>query len=350
MILEITPGSALRRRTGLMGLAALSIWGTLVLSGSVSAKDKQTAAPQPADQQEGDAVIVLRSGSADAADVRVLRVEGDESEATIEERLKRLSAELGIDLNDTQVHVGGANGTMVWMQADKADGSARPALLERLHADHEKMIADFAADHPAADANADGRISPDEHSVFMMAAALKNADDVIEQFPKADADADGVLSPAEAYRLASGPIFISANVEHIADDNADAEPRVIQSVAVVQLDPETGEHAALVPGEDVFIRECPIQWLLKDATEEPTAAEVAAATVTFTELRAAEPPRRMRVRKVVNQPADGADEPAEFNIEIEPAGERTTEDGEVIEIEIDPDDGGQIIFQTDDSQ
>lgn len=101
-------------------------------------------------------------------------------------------------------HVGSLEGHVMWLSSDDADGEAA-VHVAAIRGPSAEKLAQFLADHPTADANADGTLSASEHSAFLAALALKAPAGVLANFPDADRDTDGALSPIEAARLITVP-------------------------------------------------------------------------------------------------------------------------------------------------
>lgn len=73
--------------------------------------------------------------------------------------------------------------------------------------DSEFTLEGYADRFPAADANADGRVTMREREAFLAARALAAPQRVMREFPRADANADGMLDASEAADMVSNPFF-----------------------------------------------------------------------------------------------------------------------------------------------
>ena len=115
---------------------------------------------------------------------------------------------------------------------------------------------DFAQRFPAADANGDGVVSPEERDAYVIARAMLDPAAVLAQFPHADRDGNGELSADEAARLVCGAMMLRTGALRTRVVTPGEAPKIrAHSVIVRQLgdaEPEViinGEPAEVQAGE-----------------------------------------------------------------------------------------------------
>ncbi len=111
----------------------------------------------------------------------------------------------------------------------------------------DPTLDEFFANHPTADANADGAVTRTERDAYLVALAMSDAAAVLAQFPKADRNADGKLDVTEASLLVIAPMF----VDRPAWLHADAAPGGVAHAMVRVARPDGAAGAA--PEHDVLV-------------------------------------------------------------------------------------------------
>lgn len=193
--------------------SAVAVWGAFVLTGADpaigAAASKKARSDDPLSwfshaieeqvsqaQQQREMVVVLN---------KVVGVDGD--------------AEPQVDVQVMALGCGDA-ASGVWMRAPQAaphmfftrtrDGAGAGGEGVGMFVigadDDDDTLGRFLADHPTADADANGTLSAAERDAYLAALALSDPAAVIRQYPHADGNQDGTLDEHEAARLVTqGP-------------------------------------------------------------------------------------------------------------------------------------------------
>ncbi|MBK8267934.1 MAG: EF-hand domain-containing protein [Planctomycetes bacterium] len=87
------------------------------------------------------------------------------------------------------------------------DEAAHCVMAASIAGIDDESLAQFATDHPAADLDADGKVSPREREAYLTAVASLAPAAVLQKFPHADKNSDSALDLNEAAQLVSGGLF-----------------------------------------------------------------------------------------------------------------------------------------------
>lgn len=234
MIMNTSTGLRRGRFLGLLGGAALVVWGGFVLSGANAAMFRAVRPAQDAAQAATGDVLV-------ESKVIVLNADGQPLDAQTVRGVPILS---DLPIIENLFRSGGASGNMTSRvfvrRLDGAGGEPHDVTIRMSAQPSPEMLASFLAAHPTADANGDGALSAEEHDAYLIALALRAPAGVLAEYPDADANHDGVLSADEAAKLVTvgGPHRMSLPainvVGHKLDDtdaNAAGKPRMIKMIA-----------------------------------------------------------------------------------------------------------------------
>ena len=315
MILE-NPSHTIRRRwVGAVAGVLLVAWGAFVLTGSAEARTVPSKAEDVKKiefkTQDGKQVVV-------AVDAKAVEGEVDVTTPKI------IVFKKDDGMMHVEVHAGTAavgqlhEGNFTWVGDDgekSSDGQlVRLALLTH---SSDKELAEFAENHPTADADADGKVSATERKAYLVALAMIDPDAVVTQFPHADRNDNGQLEATEAARLVGirSP-HIARNVVRwrLKDDNvavsgtlesAEVKPTLLHRIYTTveatvdetqengqtklkwvvpalregQAESDDGEPRQMIVMAPTAIRFSPKtdpgHWLLENIDATPTTAEVA---------------------------------------------------------------------------
>jgi beta-lactamase regulating signal transducer with metallopeptidase domain len=155
----------------------------------------------------------------------------------------------------------------------------------------EKQLEEFAAAHPTADADANGKVSRNERNAYLAVLALSSPTAVLGQFPTADKNSDGMLDTHEAALLVSGGMmdfevhgaphavaFAGAQVAQVAPQEL-RFVRVqgeVHAEGAAQPEPADNLHARVATAfKAAAAGPSPSDWLLQNVAVTPTVADVA---------------------------------------------------------------------------
>ncbi|MFO0839771.1 MAG: M56 family metallopeptidase [Phycisphaerae bacterium] len=261
--------------------AALGGWSAFVLAGPNSA-------PKVADDGDCQQEMVI------------LHVENDDVDSTDAAAGAPIFMALPFDGADA----------VEFISEDSADDSTglkqKKVTMSLARGPGAEALAKFAAAHPTADADHDGKVTRAEHDAYIAALALTDPAAVLAQFPKADRDNDGILSAAEAARLVTMPPIPSIaprfRTKILGAGGADAgattgEHREIilngesgasaqagdtpaAGVRVMKINRNGKEETIVENGAaptefNVEATPTPVSWITKNVNGNPTAADVA---------------------------------------------------------------------------
>ncbi|MFO0972137.1 MAG: M56 family metallopeptidase [Phycisphaerae bacterium] len=218
------------RNGSIPALVGVLAWATLALTGSVRAGDP---AAKPAKCGEQREVVVVHAG----AD----------------------------DVDDGDITIDGPN-------TGNTPGAHRIRIQRP-----DRMLADFAKQHPTADANGDGTVTMNEYHAFLTVLALRDPAATLAQFPAADDDKDGQLSAIEAAMFVSDGMI----VRDIQQGNVgDHKRRMFVARAESHINMKDAAGPMKFNWRTPFGDRPETKWLLENAKGEPTASEVQAQLAT----------------------------------------------------------------------
>ncbi|MBW7907052.1 MAG: hypothetical protein H3C42_15970 [Phycisphaerae bacterium] len=113
--------------------------------------------------------------------------------------------------------------------------------------------ADFAQRFPAADANGDGVVTPEERDAYVIARAMLDPAGVLAQFPHADRDGNGKLSADEAARLVCGAMMLHRTALRTRVAASGEVPKIRAGTVIVRKLGE-GEPEVIINGEPVDVQ------------------------------------------------------------------------------------------------
>lgn len=257
MILRNPPTRRHNTLLGTLGVVALTGWCAFVLTGAGASK----AVAQDADQ-EAQPTIKHR--------IVVQTIGGEDGGQTGEEKIR--------------VFVTSPDGLLQRLYSE--DGSVMHVAMRLEGGRLAKHLAQFAEQHPTADADGNGEVTRAEYDAYLIALAMSAPDAVLEEFSEADRDENEKLSSPEAARLVHGsmgglhaPQTIVSKLSPVSE--GEGRPARVQ----VRLEADEGEESRLTivregtwtaREQHVLLKKMasPGQWLLKNIEYTPTTDEV----------------------------------------------------------------------------
>jgi hypothetical protein len=188
--------------------SAVAAWGAFVLTGAAPASGAAakkassddpltwfaTAIEDQVNQQSSPRPMVVVMN-------KIVEIDGDE-QSQMEVRVIE-GDEAGVMPFDIPLHGGMAPKVFI-ARTEQGDGVEGHWVSSLAFSGGHSDLPGFLTRHPAADANADGTLSPVEHDAYLAALAMSDPTAVMNQFPKADRNGDGALDANEAARLVTG--------------------------------------------------------------------------------------------------------------------------------------------------
>lgn len=175
MILNDTPFVSRIGWRSAPAIALVAAWAAFALSGAATAEPVRPAKPAEIDAPKTETAIMHA------------QVVGGDGQA-----------------KDLVIEAIGTPGQIVQLTGE-ADGSGGPIMLRMTRDDAE--MKSFLAEHPVADADGDGTLTPIERDGYLVARATRDSAAFIKQFPMADTNSDGALSADEVTRAIHGDHF-----------------------------------------------------------------------------------------------------------------------------------------------
>lgn len=282
--------------------ALLVCWAGFVLTGA-SAKDKPTE-QSPDETKVVEAVGVWQAAPASECTFMVAGEQGVAGDV-----LFHVTPVQGVPFVSHWLGAAPFDMMPAQLRIDCEEGAEGPTVALAMVGG--PTIGDFAQEHPGADADADGQVSPAEHDAYLIARAMIDPAAVLAQFPHGDRDGDGRLTAEEVARLVGGMMMRSPGLQThmikgeggaialpgkrvIVRQIGDAPPEV--TVDGEKIDAEEAEQRGeirvrrmAVAGEagqeirtgvaltskDLALHMPPAVWIMENIDGEPTAADVA---------------------------------------------------------------------------
>ncbi len=200
MILDHPVRAVMRRGVGLPGALLMAGWACFALAGAGAAirAAGQDADAKPASETTRQIVVELNGDGA-------------------EEDVILLGGAFDCDAPLEGMHAFPPDGVAMsmWVTADDESGpEGAQRFMHVVMAPSPKMLADFAAGHPTADVDQDGKVARNEYDAYLVALAQTDVPAVLAQYPKADRNADTKLDAMETARLVQGGDMIERIREH----------------------------------------------------------------------------------------------------------------------------------------
>lgn len=239
MILENPSHTRRHRWIGVVAGVLLVAWGAFVLTGSAEARTAATVPAKAEDvkkmelkTQDGKRYVVVVDSKGTEAEVQV----------TVQKTVIGEGEDVVVQLD---VHHSGAmlspphGGHFTWTADAGEAGNGQFLALAVMTHPSDKELAKFAEEHPTADADADGKVSPTEFKAYLVALAMSDPAAVLEQFPKADRNDNGRLEATEAARL------VGIGGSHLIRHMKRFVPQGKDVVTFGELKPVTGQNVFL---------------------------------------------------------------------------------------------------------